>query len=247
LSDASDHVSRSLVSRLMPDWWHYLSSVRSTFARFPDGSICPLRTFAPMGSGVCFPTLTAICTGLCKSVCKRPFHVYGDDIIVLRTDYDRVVDLLERAGLVVNRKKSCSNLMYKESCGVELFKGVNITPTYIREDWRKSRSSKMELVMAEFSDIVTPFVNTRDAMFRELPLHRLRWNNKLQRQEIGVQTERPIHLVKLPSYAGLFRWFCVHSQTDSVFSSRSRTFFTTSFEACENYPLLTKLTLSATT
>lgn len=64
LSDASDHVSRRLVALLLPEWKEFLFLVRSHFARFPDGSLCPLRTFAPMGSGVCFPVLTAVSCGI---------------------------------------------------------------------------------------------------------------------------------------------------------------------------------------
>nr|AMQ23523.1 replicase [Leviviridae sp.] len=134
LSDASDHVSRRLVSVLMPHWKEFLFAVRSQFTQFPDGSICPLRTFAPMGSGVCFPVLTAISAGILSFACRKPWHAYGDDWIVHYTDYDYVIDLATRCGLVVNKSKSCCNLIYRESCGCELFGDADITPLYIRKD-----------------------------------------------------------------------------------------------------------------
>lgn len=218
LSDASDHVSRTLVRQVLPDWWPYLASVRSSFAQFPDGEVVPLRTFAPMGSGVCFPVLTAVCLAICKVCCRRPFHVYGDDVIVFKEDYFKVINLMTWCGLVVNSRKSCYNTVYRESCGVELFHNVDITPTYIREDWRRTDAAKLELMFEEFSSDVTPFAHTRNAIWQDLEqvFRRVRWNSSLQRQEVEALCSIAPARHDLPSYAGLFRWFCTHAESHGV-------------------------------
>lgn len=55
MSNASDTVSRSIVRQLFPkDWADLLFSLRSHYARLPDGACVPLRAFAPMGSALCF-------------------------------------------------------------------------------------------------------------------------------------------------------------------------------------------------
>jgi hypothetical protein len=55
LSDASDMISRRLVWNILPnDWRELLFSLRSRF--MSDGhSTIPIRSFAPMGSALCFP------------------------------------------------------------------------------------------------------------------------------------------------------------------------------------------------
>lgn len=58
LKDASDHVSCELVQAVLPQLWPVLAKVRSSNTLFPDGDIVQLRTFAPMGAGVCFSIMT---------------------------------------------------------------------------------------------------------------------------------------------------------------------------------------------
>lgn len=78
LSDASDHVSWELVQALLPQLWPVLAKVRSTRSLFPDGSEIVLGTFAPMGSGVCFPVLTLVVAGIleyAKHVVEQERHI----------------------------------------------------------------------------------------------------------------------------------------------------------------------------
>lgn len=227
LSDASDHVSRRLVSQLLPDWKQYLFSVRSTFARFPDGEIVPLRTFAPMGSGVCFPVLTAVCLGICKYVCgDLPFSVYGDDIIVPCTCYPYVVELLTKSGLVVNTAKSCSTGMYRESCGREVFNlpspvmddtfyPMDITPLFIREAPWKVDSVTLEQWSSKLDQ--KSWVRTRNTLLDMVPTGikptKMRWNHDIQRMEVRVSVRRPfIQRFTLGGQEGLARWYAVRTQ-----------------------------------
>jgi hypothetical protein len=59
-------------------------------------------------------------------------RVYGDDIIVPSNGSHQVVDWITSAGLIVNTRKSFLVGNFKESCGVDAFRGVDVTPLYVR-------------------------------------------------------------------------------------------------------------------
>jgi hypothetical protein len=71
----------------------------------------------------------------------RCIRVFGDDIIVDTRYVRQCVNWLERAGLTVNTSKSFLEGNFKESCGVEAFRGVDITPLYLRQRPEQSEVS----------------------------------------------------------------------------------------------------------
>lgn len=225
LSDASDHVSRRLVALLMPpNWKDYLFSVRSTFASFPDGSLVPLRTFAPMGSDVCFPVLTAVCYALCKSlVGKSRIGVFGDDIIVPLRYYDACVDLLTRAGLVVNTVKSGTVGRYTESCGQEFYRSSSdplspvfeVTATRMKCAPDKVDAATLDKWFHNWDRM--NWVHVEDTVWQlSHCCTRIRWNSALQRQE--VLTRKRVPIIKgegvLEGHHGFIRWYCLRTQRD---------------------------------
>lgn len=238
LSDASDHVSRRLVWYALPSWREYLFSVRSTFARFPDGSLVPLRTFAPMGSGVCFPVLTAMCLGVCSVCCSRPFHVYGDDLIVHAHDYVSVCDMLERIGLVINSLKSCNNRTYRESCGLEMFGSTDITPCYLRSHPRQMPGATIEVIARKLQAINWNTVLDRIFVLHEyVPL--ARYNLALQRVEVKVREEIPITpKTHLYGTNGLTRWFSINAESSEVYKGSVITKTAGRFRPGSIYPYL---------
>jgi hypothetical protein len=221
LSDASDHVSVSLVQAVLPQFWPVLARVRSTFSMFPDGELVELSTFAPMGSGVCFSVMTAVITGILRYALrvyreetgKRYwFHVYGDDIIVPVQIYDYVTTLLARAGLVVNLSKSCCTQVYRESCGREVFMSSDITPCYIRDPLDTVDASKVEQVIRRLDESAFPKTSTAVAEMSGA-IRSVRWNRALQRQEVCVRTTSARQKIRsLDGWDGLNRWFSVGSQ-----------------------------------
>jgi len=222
LSDASDHVSRRLVALLLPDWKDYLFAVRSTFGCAPDGTLFPFRAFAPMGSGVCFPVLTAVCTLLCSYICRKPFHVYGDDIIVHVSDFDATVDILTRAGLVVNKAKSCSTTYYRESCGVEIYHVpgqpiLDITPRYIRQSPEECSVQTIEDILGETQScqqpLATTFTHYCDLALASGAIRGLSYNKRYQYSTVVARTQIELSTpVAVPGYSGLNRWFLVKPQ-----------------------------------
>lgn len=65
---------------------------------------------------------------------QRPgnWGVFGDDIIVRREAYNLVVNLLERFGFKVNLDKSYNEGPFRESCGSDFWKGVNVRGVYCK-------------------------------------------------------------------------------------------------------------------
>jgi hypothetical protein len=141
LKEASDRVTVGLVRLLFPqNVANVLLDCRSSATVLPDGQKLTLKKFAPMGSALCFPTLAltiwAILTGSATDAETRDsLLVYGDDVIVPTAKAVNAIRTLESFGLQVNRDKSCYQGSFRESCGVDAYKGYNITPVRIKDCW----------------------------------------------------------------------------------------------------------------
>jgi len=141
LKEASDRVSVSLVHLLFPSHLHrFLDAARSASTVLPNGTQLVLRKFAPMGSALCFPimalTIWALLTASAPDGDTREsILVYGDDVIVPTAFAESAMNILEVFGLRINRTKSCTQGSFRESCGVDAFKGVNVTPVRFRTVW----------------------------------------------------------------------------------------------------------------
>jgi hypothetical protein len=138
LKEASDRVSLELVRLLFPqDLQRFLECCRSTSTVLPDGRVLELRKFAPMGSCLCFPILaltvfSILYAGAPDAGTRERILVYGDDVIVPTAYAGDAMVLLELFGLKVNRDKSCIGGLFRESCGMDAFKGSDVTPVRLR-------------------------------------------------------------------------------------------------------------------
>lgn len=149
LSSASDSVTLTLVRSLFRDTPLYdaLMWCRSTKAELPDGRVVELEKFAPMGSAVCFPVECTVFSAIVAYANKRHgvhtyYRVYGDDIVCHRAVFDTVVELLESLNFIVNRDKSFEPwLPFKESCGIECYQGIDVSPIRL--------SRKFDIIAAE--------------------------------------------------------------------------------------------------
>jgi hypothetical protein len=165
LSEASDRVSLNLASLMFescPEVWDAILSCRSSRAELPDGRVLDLQKFASMGSALCFPVESmvfytiAILAGLqsaslpvtSRNVRKvlRDIYVYGDDIIIPVDQVETTIALLESFNLKVNSHKSFWIGKFRESCGVDAYDGVNVTPVYVRRLPPRSRRCIPEIL-----------------------------------------------------------------------------------------------------
>jgi len=146
LNEASDRVTLSLVHLLFPEHLlKCLDACRSSSTELPSGKILKLRKFAPMGSSLCFPimalTIWAILSAAAPDADTREsILVYGDDVIVPTAYAVNAMEQLESFGLKINRDKSCIKGLFRESCGTDAFRGVNVTPVRLRTVWSSLRS-----------------------------------------------------------------------------------------------------------
>lgn len=146
LSSASDRISRELVRRLMPlDWAILLERLRSPEIQIGE-EWHKLNMISTMGNGFTFPLMTLIIVALIYGyrasldssernilwVNWEYTAVYGDDIIVLRSEYSGLCKVLSDAGLVVNHDKSYSSGPFRESCGGDYYNGIDVTPAYVK-------------------------------------------------------------------------------------------------------------------
>lgn len=153
MSEASDRVSQEHVERLLrkrPIFRSIVFAARSSRAKLPDGRLVDLRKFASMGSALCFPFealvffLSIIASRIYRGGCRcnrqsvfskgRDVYVYGDDLIVPADEAPAICTDLEALGFKVNRRKSFWTGKFRESCGLDAYDGVPVTPVYLRRD-----------------------------------------------------------------------------------------------------------------
>lgn len=157
LSDASDRVTCDIVGeafRLNPKLLCCLAACRTRTIRVDpsvmetDGAPYKLRKFSTMGSACTFPVESLLFLGI--SIASVMFHrrtmmrtkvieslqgnvgVFGDDIVVPVDAWDTVIKALEALCFKVNTSKSFGRGFFRESCGVDAFRGVDVTPVYLR-------------------------------------------------------------------------------------------------------------------
>lgn len=164
MKEASDRVSLGLVHSLFPPrWFEALYASRSSHTQLPSGAKVRLKKFAPMGSAVCFPVEALIFWSLSVSalmICKNKslkeatasVFVYGDDIICNAADHGVIIEHLEKYGLMVNLNKCCTAGPFKESCGMDAFLGISVTPLKLRKAWSSLPKPSIMISWVAFSN-----------------------------------------------------------------------------------------------
>jgi hypothetical protein len=156
LAEASDRISLGLIRLIFPEpLLGVLEAVRSQSTRLPDGTVVPLGKHAPMGSALCFPVLALTCYALLWASApdkdaQKSILVYGDDVIVKRDFSQHAIEQLTYYGLEINRSKSCISGSFKESCGMDAFLGVNVTPVRLKTVWSSTPSPSIYSSYIEF-------------------------------------------------------------------------------------------------
>lgn len=150
LKDASDMVSLSLVRGLFPKGLlSQLEATRSLETMLPDGTKIPLNMFSPMGSAVCFPIESVVFYSIALAAVHRcmfshaltpktlkkvlgTVYTYGDDLIILAPYGAKVIEALTHHHLKVNDAKCCTGPRFRESCGMDAYMGVDVTPCRVK-------------------------------------------------------------------------------------------------------------------
>lgn len=153
MREGSNYVTVEHVSRIFGDrLCSALLALRDTHIVLPNGKSHEIRMHAGMGSATCFPTMALVYSALLHGSGIKAY-VYGDDIIVPTEKWSLAMRILSDSGLPVNDKKSFVSGYFRESCGIDAFKGVNITPVRVRslldvDDKRKLKSESYAPLVA---------------------------------------------------------------------------------------------------
>jgi hypothetical protein len=165
LSEASDRVHKDVVASMLkshPLVKDAIFACRSQRAQLPDGCIVHLEKFASMGSALCFPIEAMVFFTICilarlkvhslpptpRNITKmsKGVYIYGDDIIVPADEVPVVSASLELFGLKVSLSKSFWTGKFRESCGMDAYDGVNVTPVYVRHTTPTRKVNTTEIV-----------------------------------------------------------------------------------------------------
>lgn len=141
LVSASGCISRGLVWHMFPYYWaEALDFGRSSSVTVSIGGKktdhC-LQQFSGMGNAYTFELETVLFYALTWATCKflkvstKQIRVFGDDIIVPVESYDLLDRVLTQCGFFVNSKKSFKDGPFRESCGADYLRGMDIRPFYV--------------------------------------------------------------------------------------------------------------------
>ena len=147
LESASDSVALLLVRYLFPhDWVRLLEAFRSP-EMLVDGQWLQLEKISSMGNGFTFELETLLFFAVAKQFEEKP-AVFGDDIIVPQACAADVIRTLNVLGFSVNRKKTFLAGSFFESCGVDVWRGQDVRPFYLKkgEDETDLTSSIIRMV-----------------------------------------------------------------------------------------------------
>jgi hypothetical protein len=222
LKSASDLLSVSLVKSVFrhnPQFLEDMMACRSPFVESPNRETLTLGKFAGMGNALTFPVQSICFAVVCLAAimdtegttpsywrlrrASRHIRIYGDDIIVSKRYAHQCVAWLQDVGLAVNVKKSFLTGNFKESCGVEAFRGVDITPLYIKH--------QPEMLTSASPSIIAGFVSLSNTMWMEGLYEASTW----LANEVEASLGRRLPLVSRDS--GLLGW---HSRQDAMTSHK---------------------------
>jgi len=252
LNEASDRVSLDLVRLMFPSHvYTFLEACRTSSTTLPCGRILKLKKFAPMGSSLCFPILALVTWAILTAAAsdqdtKDRILVYGDDVIVPTAFAANAIEQLESFGLKVNRDKSCTGGLFRESCGMDAFQGINVTPVRLRTVWSSEPSPDVYLswlayanffydkryfktydyIVGELGRLYGPIPDESMALpcpsLREAPLGakpvRKRWNKALQKVEFHCLEHKSSKVVEtISGWSMLLRFFSESCPSTSWF------------------------------
>jgi len=161
MKEASDRISEPLVQILFGRKYKHFGCCRAQKVVVPriggeSSQAVDLHCYAPMGNATTFPVQSLVFWAICvSSLQSQGIHhpgsvfVFGDDIIIPSLYAPRVIDDLESFGLVVNRTKSFYRGAFRESCGVDAFNGVDVTPVR----WKTTIDAEHVKDLQSLSDI----------------------------------------------------------------------------------------------
>lgn len=156
MKEASDRISKKLVELLfakLPKLRSCLLALSTPSIKLPSGSVLSAKKFAPMGSSLCFPIMSIVhyalgvaamhvATGISTKALAKDLYVYGDDLIVRTRHVDSLFKAFPLFGLKFNEGKSFYRGHFRESCGMDAFRGRDVTPQRLKRRFFDGRDPR---------------------------------------------------------------------------------------------------------
>lgn len=176
LKEASDRISCKLVKFLFGNYtYEKLSCSRANKVRLLDDRVIELRKWAPMGNCLTFPVQSLIFYSLVRAGIRCRYgtdcsdiYVFGDDILFPRKFYDGAVNGLIRAGLIPNLGKTFRHGFFRESCGVDAYRGIDVTPHRLRRLDSSSVSGAMSICSLAKAMKIDGYHHTSEHLYRQV-------------------------------------------------------------------------------
>jgi hypothetical protein len=176
LKEASDRISCSLVKYLFGDFaYEWISCSRASQVKLLDGRVITLRKWAPMGNALTFPVQSLVFYALVRAGIRSHYgencsdiFVFGDDIVFPTKYYDGAVRALVRSGAIPNTTKTFRHGFFRESCGVDAFKGINVTPHRLRRLDTETVAGAASLSTLACALVRSGYRSTADWIYRRL-------------------------------------------------------------------------------
>jgi hypothetical protein len=96
-------------------------------------------------------------------------RVFGDDIIVPTDVYPVLTSLLTTCQLKVNTSKSFDHGKFRESCGMDAYDGIDVTPAYVRQLPGAAASSLVSIVKCSNNFHMKGMWHTAAAILKTVP------------------------------------------------------------------------------
>lgn len=135
-SAASDNWAKMVVVFLLPDDWSVLLQLARTGNVEYKGIIHRLEKFSTMGNSFTFELESLLFWAIAWACLRHlgipntDLSIFGDDLIVPREAYSLCEVVFAFCGLTINDRKSYRDGPFRESCGRDYFKGLDIRPYY---------------------------------------------------------------------------------------------------------------------
>jgi hypothetical protein len=206
LSSASDFMSCWVVERLVRANYSLLRALHATRSTELVNGIdkkqptrLRLRKFAPMGAATTFPlqsilyatmAITAIIVSRGQKVstksiraASRLIQVFGDDIIAPKFSERALFSILEGLWFKISQAKTFTEGFFRESCGMDAYKGHDVTPAYFLEPFLETRPSSLSSVVEASNNLfLNGYWACSDYLRMTIPN---RWLNMLPTRGVG--------------------------------------------------------------
>lgn len=156
LKSASDLVCIMIVNLLLPvKWVEFLDNWRSQVYQHPlTNCSVPFEKFTSMGNGFNFELESMIFHALLYGISKTfdikfDVSVYGDDIICSKALYSHVKIYFPLLGFEINLDKTFDEGPFRESCGGDYLRGVDVRPYFLSDRMTFSKLFSLMNLMKE--------------------------------------------------------------------------------------------------